>query len=79
MKWFKETLADVMNRKPRKPLRTLVELASEFGVHYNLLLRRIKTHSGPQAVMKTYTHGNHSWYEPVEMRKWWNKLPEDVK
>jgi hypothetical protein len=67
-------------RKPgerREPLRTLQEMADEFGVHRNVLIgamRRDPNHPQPQ--LRSGGHGGpvcaqRAWYSPTEMRTWW--------
>ena len=64
------------NRKPNRPLRTIKEMADEFGVTYQSLASWIYYKNGPSPRYKTgsprLTHN--TWYDPVELRKWWKDL-----
>ena len=58
----------------REPLRTLSEMADEFGVKAASLRTLIRYHKGPEpALCSRYKGGTTavSWYLPSEMRKWW--------
>ena len=59
----------------RKPLRTITELAQEFGVTVNQLAGCIgKDRNAPAYVFKNgqTVNGNKStWYNPDELRAWW--------
>jgi len=61
----------------RKPLRTLREMADEFGITPKALARYIYLRGGPQSHMKTKRlDTSNTWYEPGELRTWWAKQPE---
>lgn len=59
-------------RKPgehREPLRTLQELADEFGVHICVLKNAtMRDAAHPQAKLRT---GKRVYYEPSKFRTWW--------
>jgi hypothetical protein len=60
-----------VGRPARPPLRTLKEMAEEFGVRHATLSGLLSTCNGPKSRMDTrgcQTNQAH-WYEPNEMRK----------
>lgn len=65
--------------KKRKPLRTLPELAEEFGVNMHKLQAAMQHHGGPKPAVK---HGNNSvrsaitYYDHDAVRKWWKEFKE---
>lgn len=74
-----ETMAQFFQRiragGGRKPLRSLKELAEEFGVTPNSL--KMKMQHDPEAPKPKYATGGSSttrrntWFDPEEVRKWW--------
>lgn len=63
----------------RKPLRLFKEMAEEFGVSSGLLKITILKNNGPKPVLNhtNASPGNkNTWYDPIEMRKWWASLKE---
>ena len=65
----------------RPPLRTLNELADEFGVTSHRLGILLCQQSGPKPKF-VHTTGPHraAWYEPIGVRTWWAALtPEQRK
>jgi hypothetical protein len=62
---------------PHEPLRTLEELAEEFGLSSRAALvaqMRLSTVPPPKAVF--HHHGpfvSAKWYRPSEMRRWWTE------
>lgn len=64
--------------KNNKPLRSLRELADEFGVSMQTVSSAIARHSGPAPVLvhrrRSAGGTQNSWYDPVEMRAWWAKI-----
>ena len=66
----------VQKEGPRKPLRTFIEMAEEFGVPPAALRQLLWRKSGPKPELKhvgNFVHSN-VWYEPVAMRKWWKTV-----
>lgn len=58
--------------KTRAPLRTLAEMAEEFGISVFALGQLLAKHDGPKAALDNRSSRNRtSWYNPDEMRKWW--------
>lgn len=58
----------------RKPLRTLKELAEEFGVTPTSLKMRMRYDpEGPKPVMHTLGTGTqrNTWFDPEQVRAWW--------
>lgn len=58
----------------REPLRTLSELAEEFGVTKEGLGRALAKPGAPQPVFdgrKTYNILKAKWFKPSEVRAWW--------
>ena len=54
------------------PLRTITELAKEFGVTRHSLSAYIgKRKPAPEPVFK---HKHNTWYDPKEVRGWWSRL-----
>jgi hypothetical protein len=56
---------------PRKPLRTISEMADEFGVTKMSLvnfMRNSETSPKPKPVSKNSVS---VWYDPDEVRQWW--------
>lgn len=74
-----ETFGQYFNRsktrKPRKPLRTIKEMAEEFLISPQSLAALIKHKNGPVAKFRTGGHGKtlNTWYEPDELRIWFKK------
>lgn len=69
-----------MSNNTRKPLRSATELAEEFGISVKRLGGLLGVHNGPKS---KFSHRNfsmkNSWFDPVEMRAWWNSLPVEVR
>lgn len=65
----------------RKPLRSLRELAEEFGVpHRTLQVKLARCKGAPKPIystgdQKTASQRN-TWYDPQEVRRWWKSLKE---
>ena len=76
MKDFIESLGARRSRKdgPRKPLRTLKEMAEEFGVTVNSLRALIGHHDGPKPVLKHDCTVRNTWYDPAVLRAWWKQI-----
>ena len=64
----------------RSPLRTIKELADEFGVSSRSLAKRMYADpDGPRRIFRHHSGGGSSdyrtksvsWYNPVEVRRWW--------
>lgn len=68
---------------PRKPLRTLKEMAAEFGVTKQTLVGYISHHEGPSPVFATGYFANsntkRTWYDPDKMREWWAGIQATVE
>lgn len=66
----------VRNGGARKPLRSLRELADEFGVpHRSLQVKLARCKGAPRPIYstgdaKTASQRN-TWYDPDEVRAWW--------
>ena len=71
-----EFMQRIKKQGPRKPLRTLRELADEFDVPYKSLQGALcRSKDAPSPVFatggqKSSTPSN-TWYDPDEVRKWW--------
>lgn len=75
-----ESFQERKARGVRKPLRTLKEMAEEFGVVPQFLANRLRCHNGPKAELDNRNCGCRAhWYEPDEMRRWWAALPAEAK
>ena len=66
----------------RKPLRSLRELAEEFGVpHKTLQAKLARCKGAPKPVYSTGDHKTASqrntWYDPQEVRAWWAALTKE--
>lgn len=60
--------------KPREPLRTLAELADEFGVSSSELGRALKEQGAPACVIngRKLSHAKKDqWFKGTEVRAWW--------
>ena len=68
---------------PRKPLRTLKEMAAEFGVTKQTLVGYISHHEGPHPVFASgyfdHSRSKRTWYDPDKMRKWWADVQKIVE
>lgn len=65
---------------PRKPLRTVQEMADEFGVTRNKLSILIRLNNGPKPELKTGVASQKAtWYEPRALRSWWKSMPPEKK
>ena len=67
----------------RPPLKTIAELATEFGLTSRQLAAYIG-HSldAPSPELKigsTKNKNKNTWYKPAEVRSWWKKHPANVK
>lgn len=72
MKYFEDELSS-LKRPYRAPLRTLTELANEFGVPAKTLqtkLARIPGAPRPKLLGRNNAH-RATWYSPEEVRAWW--------
>lgn len=71
-------VADYRNRTAtgkNKPLRTLQEMADEFGVTLNQLSSRIQHKEGPPPEIKHKgATGKKSYYDPDILRRWWRDV-----
>lgn len=71
----------VRNGGARKPLRSLRELADEFGVPHKTLQGKLARRAdAPKPVYRTGS-GNavsqqNTWYDPDEVRAWWRSLDQ---
>ena len=66
--------ARVRRDGPRKPSKTLTEMAEEFGVTRNSLSALIGLHDGPKPLFKSSGTYRNTWYDPTALRAWWNKF-----
>lgn len=60
----------------RKPLRSLRELAEEFGVPHKTLQGKLaRCKNAPKPIYSTGGHKtasqHNTWYDPQEVRRWW--------
>lgn len=74
----------VRNGGTRKPLRSLRELAEEFGVpHKTLQVKLARCKGAPKPRYSTGYHKTTSqrntWYDPQEVRAWWAALTKEQK
>jgi hypothetical protein len=62
-------------RVPRKPRRTIKELADEFGISAIALGRYMKADpNGPRAELDLSNSAvRNRWYDPTAVRGWWLK------
>ena len=62
------------------PLRTLSEMADEFGVTPRSLTVTMGYYPGApepmQQLKSTATRTGNTWYDPAAMRKWWKSVQE---
>ena len=78
-----ETIAEFGRRThsggARKPLRSLRELAEEFGVSWHSLNAAMRHDpDGPRAKYQTGNHGvKNTWFDPDAVRKWWKERKEE--
>jgi hypothetical protein len=59
--------------KPREPLRTLAELADEFGITASALGKLLADSGAPKPVIDNRRNGSANkakWYVPTEVRAW---------
>ena len=66
----------------RKPLRSLRELAEEFGVpHKTLQAKLARCKDAPKPIYSTGDHKTASqrntWYDPQEVRAWWAAMTKE--
>jgi hypothetical protein len=69
-------------RPERKPMRTLPELAEEFGITTATLSGYMRHHGGPKPPIKhtsNYTRSVVTYYDSDEVRKWWKQFKEQQK
>lgn len=71
----------VRNGGARKPLRSLRELADEFGVtHKTLQAKLSRCKDAPRPIFSTGDNKTASqrntWYDPQEVRAWWKARKE---
>ena len=77
MRKFKSSIYEEIQRVKKNgalpPLRTLKEMANEFGVSPATLRGLIAKRNGPDAVLKVNGSATvrNTWFEPKELRKWW--------
>ena len=72
-----QAFSRVRQNGPRKPLRTLAELADEFGVSWRTLNAMRLSHEGPNPILKTGSQSKRAtWFDPGEMRSWWASIQE---
>jgi len=64
----------------RKPLRSLKELAEEFGVTWQSLFATMRHDpSSPRPLYSTGHHGRkNTWFDPDAVRTWWNERKWDA-
>lgn len=58
---------------PRKPCRSLKEMAEEFGVTLRSLVVLLKSRNGPEPKLRHRGATSNNWYDPDAMRKWWDE------
>ena len=65
-----------VGKPAREPLRTVDELADEFGVTRAQLVALLRHRDGPEPKMKQNNKRTtkHTWYSPTEMRRWWEGI-----
>lgn len=73
----KQFFANV-GKPAREPLRTIEEMAEEFGVTRAQLAALLRARNGPDPEMK---HNNKrttraTWYSPSKMRRWWQEIAQ---
>ena len=68
-------------RDRKRPRRSFSEMADEFGISPQRLSRLVGHYGGPKPVLSHHNSltKTNTWYDPKEMRAWWNSLPEDVR
>lgn len=60
---------------PRPPMRTLAELAEEFGVDIKRLRHCVTMRNAPAPLVhKSGTAANTRYYVHADMRKWWKSI-----
>lgn len=73
-------------RKHFKPLRTLRELAEEFGVTYRALTYAIardpeapkeRLHHHPSGGSGSHLNYKDRWFVPAEVRRWWKSKQQE--
>lgn len=74
----------VRNGGARKPLRSLRELADEFGVpHKTLQAKLARCKDAPRPIYSTGHHKTASqrntWYASQEVRAWWAAMTKEQK
>lgn len=79
--WFKDSYAHSQaHAGKRPPLRSFRELADDYGVTLSKLSTLFASHHGPAAKLKSNGIAQrNSYYDPAEVRAWWDKLPANVK
>ena len=66
----------------RKPLRSLRELAEEFGVQHKTLQAKLaRCKDAPRPIYSTghwkTSSQRNTWYDPQEVRAWWAALTKE--
>jgi len=67
---------------PRKPLRTIKEMAAEFGISRCTLAAYIGHNNGPTAMYAAgsqYHRTRNTWYDPDALRAWWAELQPKIQ
>lgn len=61
------------SRIKHKPLKTFREMLDEFGVSRGVLTYALRDQDSPKPKFIYATNGSprNTWYDPIEMRKWW--------
>jgi len=68
------------NKGKREPLRTLKEMADEFGLSPQALRMFMHHHDGPDMALDSRGCSvRGTWYSPTEMRRWWRGLTKEAK
>ena len=66
--------------KPKRPPRTVTEMADEFGITRNQLTYRLSASKvTPPTSFKTGSTHKNTWYDPVALRAWWKLDNEGVQ
>lgn len=61
------------------PMRTLKEMANEFGVSMMTLRSQIANRNGPKGVARGNDSTRNHWYDPKDMRAWWASVQNKIK
>lgn len=75
---FNKAFFSNVGKPNREPLRTLDEMADEFGVTKNQLGALIAHRNGPEPELNHTNKRtqNRNWYSPSKMRKWWSEVSQ---